>query len=108
MGKRDLCVATSGCAYAHNLGLLQHTYGDVPHPPASLPLVAYAPGVLPAPGWAPDYAPWPGGWAALPSPLDHMPDGIHPSPGGFRTIIDHTFAQGLTHVMDGLPWVTAP
>jgi len=102
--KRDFCVAMAGCEYAHNLGILQHTYGDYPHPPFTTPLISYDPGFLPAPGWAPSYEPWPGGFVDLPAPLDHMPDGIHPSPQGFRTIIDHTFAQGLSNLMDGNSW----
>lgn len=103
--RRAVAEARPRVHFAHNLGLLQHTFGDVPHPPFPVPLVAYEPGVLPAPGWAPQYDPFPGGSPLFPAPLDHMPDGLHPTPVGFRTLMDHVIAQGLGGLFEGRGWV---
>ena len=53
---------------APNMGLLQWTYGDVPHPPLPAPLVAYAPHTVPKPGGPPAYQPLPGGLPPIPAP----------------------------------------
>ncbi|MCB9727048.1 MAG: hypothetical protein H6746_01060 [Deltaproteobacteria bacterium] len=106
--KLGIAQANSRVHYAHNLGLLQWTFGDVPHPPFFLPPVAYGPGAVPAPGVWPTYTPFPGGLVQLPGPLDYLPDGIHPSLEGFRVIIDHTFAQGLEALMLHEPWGPSP
>lgn len=74
--KRDLALEIEGCAYIHNLGLMQHHFG--------------APPGAPKPGGPPDYAPFPGGAPAMPMPdaaftpvniagKEYPGDGIHPN-----------------------------
>ncbi len=108
LGNRKLEIANqvNGCYYAHNYGVLQYTFGDRPHPPFSLPLFEYPPGYVPAPGIAPDYTPFPGGLYQIPSPLDQIPDGIHPSEEGFSAIMNHVFDQGMENLLLGNDWVT--
>jgi len=109
--RRKLTIARTNkqVAYAHNFGILQYTYGDKIHPPFPVPnpltgFPPYPPKKAPKPGFAPAYHPFPGGFITYPAPLDVMPDGIHPSPKGFRTIIDNTLAQGLSNWLKGKPW----
>jgi hypothetical protein len=107
--KLEIAQDTDHVWYAHNLGLLQHTYGDTMHFPFSIPnplvgLPEYGPGVLPAPGVAPTYFPFPGGWSAYPAPVDHLPDGVHPDAAGFRLVADHLLDQGLSALLDGQGW----
>ncbi|MCC6159100.1 MAG: hypothetical protein IT350_13715 [Deltaproteobacteria bacterium] len=91
--------------YAHNFGWLQYAVGDVPHPPFLLPLFPYDPATVPAPGTAATgYLPFPGGNFLLPGPLDWIPDGVHPTAGGFRLLFEHTMDQGLENLMNGQPW----
>jgi hypothetical protein len=103
LGVRQWMVAgqNPGTVYAHNMGLLQHLFGDGIHPPFPVPnplpvygCLPYSPGDKPAPGKAPGYQPFPGGDVNCPAPLDVMPDGIHPSPQGFRMIVENTLDQG--------------
>ncbi len=107
LGLRKLEIANQvdGCYYAHNFGVLQYTFGDRPHPPYSLPLFEYPPGYVPAPGIAPDYTPFPGGLYQIPSPLDQIPDGIHPNEEGFTAIMNHVFDQGMENLLSGYDWV---
>jgi hypothetical protein len=96
--ERDVATATGDMIYAHNMGLLQHTYGDYFHPPFICPnpvmgCPEYGPGQAPKPGPAPGYNPFPGGWYTYPSPVDYVPDGVHPSYDGFRAIIDNSLDQ---------------
>ena len=98
--QREVAEQRANVVYAHNYGLLQHVYGDTIHPPFGIPnpfagLPEYPPGLAPKPGPYPTYLPFPGGLIAYPAPLDQMPDGIHPSAEGFRTLIDHTLDQVL-------------
>jgi len=106
LGQRKLDIArrTPGCFFAHNRGVLQNRFGDCPHPPFLAPLACYAAGFAPLPGYAPAFTPFPGGIVAYPSPLDYIPDGVHPSPAGFRAVLDSTFAQGLSSLVEGRPW----
>lgn len=106
LGRRKLSIAqrTPNCEYAHNFGLLQYRFGDNIHPPFLLPPAPYAPGAVPFPGVAPAYTPFPGGLTQLPGPLDYLPDGIHPSEVGFRAIIDNSFDQGLSNLVEKRPW----
>jgi len=106
---RDVALATPGMVYAHNIGLLQHTFGDYYHFPFLCPAPAlgfpeYGPGVAPKPGPAPGYNPFPGGWFTYPSPVDHIPDGIHPDYAGFRAIIENSLDQGPANWIEGKPW----
>ena len=96
---RDVAAAIPGVYYAHNMGLLQYTYGDYFHPPFLCPnpiggCPEYAPGAVPKPGPALGFDPFPGGWFTTPSPIDYLPDGVHPSFAGFRTIIENSLDQG--------------
>ncbi|TNE49498.1 MAG: hypothetical protein EP343_11640 [Deltaproteobacteria bacterium] len=106
--KRLIANQTPNVRYAHNFGILQHTYGDKAHPPFPVPNPLthppYQPGVAPKPGIYPSYHPFPGGLINYPAPLDVMPDGIHPSHKGFRTIIDYTLSQGLQRWLQGKSW----
>jgi len=101
LDKRRLAIAAkrTNVHFANNLGILQHTYGDKVHATHPIPNLsaqpAYKPGAAPKPGWAPAYKPMPGGFTTYPAPLDHMPDGLHPTTKAFRTIIDHTLDQGM-------------
>lgn len=108
IGRRQRAVADESpqVFYTHNYGILQHTYGDTIHPPFSIPnpltgLPEYPPGFAPAPGGPPTFEPFPGGLIDYPAPLDYMPDGIHPSPEGFRTIIDNVLHQRLARTLEG-------
>ncbi len=103
--KLEISNQVTSCYYAHNYGVLQYTFGDRPHPPFNLPLFEYSPGYVPAPGVAPDYTPFPGGLYQIPSPLDQIPDGIHPSEEGFTAIMNHVFDQGMENVLLGNDWV---
>ena len=94
--QRDLASGMSNTVYAHNLGTLQHVFGD--------PLFGYGPGEAPRPGPAPAYDPFPGGWYTYPSPAAHIPDGIHPDPAGFRALIENTLDQGMAAWIEGRPW----
>ncbi len=96
MRGRDVAAAAPNMVYAHNMGLLQYTFGD--------PMFGYGPGVAPKPGPAPAYNPFPGGWFTYPSPLAHIPDGIHPDYAGFRAIIENTLDQGPAAWIGGTPW----
>ena len=96
--RKEVGQGTPNVIFAHNLGILQHTYGDTIHPPFTIPnpllgFPEYGPGEAPKPGPAPGYAPFPGGWPAYPAPLVYMPDGIPPSPPGLATIISNTLDQ---------------
>lgn len=106
--KRLIANQTPNVRYAHNFGILQHTYGDKAHPPFPVPNPLthppYQPGAAPKPGIYPSYHPFPGGLIDYPAPLDVMPDGIHPSHKGFRTIIDYTLSQGLERWLQGKRW----
>lgn len=106
--KRKIADTTPNVKYAHHFGILQHTYGDKAHPPFPVPNPLthppYKPGVAPKPGIAPTYHPYPGGLLDYPAPLDVMPDGIHPSSKGFRTIVDYTLSQGLGRWLQGKAW----
>jgi len=93
---RAVGEATTGMVYAHNMGLMQHVFGDS--------LFGYGPGAAPRPGPAPAYAPFPGGWWTHPSPADHIPDGIHPDYAGFRAIIENSLDQGPAAFIEGRPW----
>ena len=93
---RDAAAATDGMLYAHNMGLLQHTFGDG--------LFGYGPGVAPKPGPAPTYDPFPGGWYTYPSPAAHIPDGVHPDYDGFRALIENSLDQGPAAWIEGRPW----
>lgn len=105
--KLDIAQSRARVEYAHNFGILQRTYGDTTHPPFLLPPLPYDPGVAPRGGYASEgYEPFPGGAIFYPSPLDRIPDGIHPTADGFRVIIDNTFTQGLENILDQLPWAT--
>ncbi len=73
--KRALIAGLPGVHYAHNFGILQHTVGDVPHPPFLLPPIAYAPGTVPKPGGPPAYSPFPGGLKQLPDRSTTSPTG---------------------------------
>jgi hypothetical protein len=103
--QRDAAAAGANRLYAHNMGLLQHVFGDHAHPPflcPGLPVCPeYPPEAAPMPGPAPGYVPFPGGWWTYPSPLDHIPDGIHPDAAGFRAIIDNTLDQGAGAWIEG-------
>ncbi|MBM4371882.1 MAG: hypothetical protein FJ098_09520 [Deltaproteobacteria bacterium] len=95
---RDVALATPDMVYGHNMGILQYTFGDYVHLPFLCPLPAlgfpeYGPGQVPKPGPAPGYTPFPGGWFTYPSPLDHIPDGIHPDYAGYRAIIENSLDQ---------------
>lgn len=107
LGMRKLGIENQvqSCYYAHNFGVLQYTFGDRPHPPFSLPLLEYPPANVPKPGVAPDYTPFPGGLYQIPSPLDQIPDGIHPNDEGFTAIMNHVFDQGLQNLLEGKNWV---
>ncbi len=109
--KRRLKIAdtATNVYFAHNLGLLQHVFGDGVHPPFSIPnpqtgQPAYKPGVAPKPGTAPSYKPLPGGFVTYPAPLDRMPDGIHPDKKGFDALVKHTFDQGLQKLLQTGNW----
>ena len=106
LGARRMALAQrfEGCHYAHNFGVLQYTFGDTIHPPFSLPLFDYPPGYVPAPGIAPNYNPYPGGFYQIPSPLNHIPDGIHPDEEGFTAIMNHVFDQGLESLIRERTW----
>lgn len=96
--QQAVCEDRWQAIYAHNYGLMQHTYGDTIHVPFSIPnpftgYPEYDPGVAPAPGTYPDYTPFPGGFYTYPAPLDQMPDGIHPTSEAFRVLVDHTLEQ---------------
>ena len=93
---RAVGETTPNMVYAHNMGLMQHVFGD--------PLFGYGPGAAPRPGPAPGYAPFPGGWWTHPSPAGHIPDGIHPDYAGFRALIEHTLDQGPAAFIEGRPW----
>ena len=106
---RDVAGATPNMVYAHNIGILQHTFGDYFHPPFLCPnpvagCPEYGPGSAPKPGPAPGYDPFPGGWYTYPSPLDYIPDGIHPNYDGFRAIIENSLDQGPAVWIEGNPW----
>jgi len=92
---RSVAASTPDMIYAHNMGLLQYTFGD--------PLFGYPPGAAPKPGPAPTYDPFPGGWFTHPSPAGFIPDGIHPSYDGFRAIIENSLDQGATTWIEGTP-----
>ncbi len=103
---RDVALATPNMLYAHNMGILQHTYGDYFHPPFLCPnpvlgCPEYGPGQAPKPGPAPAYDPFPGGWYTYPSPVDYVPDGVHPNHDGFRTIIENSLDQVPTEWFEG-------
>lgn len=90
--------------WVHNFGLLQHLHGDTIHPPFPCPnpytgYPEYPPGFAPKPGGPPSYWPLPGGLIDYPAPLDWMPDGIHPSPGGFDDITDNILEQALEDLL---------
>ncbi len=107
MGQRELAESATRPRfhYAHNFGWLQYAVGDVPHPPFLLPFFSYGPGSVPAPGTAATgYFPFPGGIYLLPGPLDWIPDGVHPTAGGFRLLFEHTMDQGLENLMNRQPW----
>lgn len=84
--KRKLMAAYPDCGYVQNFGLLQYTYGngDVIKPGAVCP-----------PGKAPDYEPFPGGDIRYPSGTEAMPDGVHPVPRAYITIVENCFSQFL-------------
>lgn len=94
--QRNVAANAPNIVYAHNMGLMQHIFGD--------PMFGYGPGAAPKPGQAPTYDPFPGGWFTYPSPLGHIPDGIHPDYEGFRAIIENTLDQGAAAWIEGLPW----
>lgn len=101
---RDAALAMPDTIYAHSMGLCQHTFGDYFHPPFLCPnpvagCPEYGPGQAPKPGPAPGYNPFPGGWYTYPGPLDHVPDGIHLDPAGYRAIADNALDQG------GAAWI---
>ncbi len=96
MRGRNVAQGTQNVVYAHNMGLIQHTFGDA--------MFGYGPGAAPKPGPAPTYDPFPVGWFAYPSPLAHIPDGIHPDYAGFRAIIENTLDQGPAAWIEGKPW----
>ncbi|MFH1531431.1 MAG: hypothetical protein ABIK09_11950 [Pseudomonadota bacterium] len=103
---RDVAAATPNMLYGHNMGLLQHTFGDTFHPPFLCPnpvfgCPEYGPGAAPKPGPAPGYSPFPGGWYTYPSPVDFIPDGVHPNYDGFRAIIENTLDQGAGAWIEG-------
>ena len=103
---RDVALATPDMIYAHNMGLCQHTFGDYFHPPFLCPNPAfgcpeYGPGQAPFPGPATSYNPFPGGWYTYPGPLDHVPDGIHLSPAGYRAVADNSLDQGAADWIEG-------
>jgi hypothetical protein len=103
---RDVSLGTPNMLYAHNMGLLQHTFGDYFHPLFLCPnpvfgCPEYGPGEAPAPGPAPGYDPFPGGWYSYPSPVDYIPDGIHPNYDGFRVIFENTLDQGAAAWVEG-------
>ncbi len=96
--KRDIALGTEGCAYIHNLGLLQYHFQDPPD--------------APQPGGPPDYTPFPGGNPALPMPnaafstvtfggKDYPGDGIHPNDEAhlvmLRNAIVACYADVLRH-----------
>jgi hypothetical protein len=101
---RQVAASVPDMIYAHNIGILQYTFGDTPHFPFPCPGVgfpAYGPGVVPKPGPAPGYDPFPGGWFTYPSPVEHIPDGIHPDYAGFRAIIENSLDQGAAAWIEG-------
>jgi len=93
---RDVATATQDMGYAHNMGILQYTFGD--------PMFGYGPGEAPKPGPAPGYNPFPGGWYTHPSPLAYIPDGIHPNYDGFRVIMENSLDQGPAAWIEGQVW----
>jgi len=106
---RNVVSANPGMVYAHNMGVLQYTFGDTFHFPLLCPAPAlgfpeYGPGVVPKPGPAPGYNPFPGGWYTYPSPVEHIPDGIHPDYDGFRAIMENSLDQGAAAWIEGKPW----
>ena len=106
LGERKLALANTNenVHYAHNYGIMQWTFGDTVHLPFLLPPIAYDPHVVPKPGTSPNYIPMPGGTVEVPGPLDHLPDGIHPTAEGFYTIMEHSFSQGVLQLIEGDPW----
>jgi hypothetical protein len=105
---RAVAASVPNMVYAHNMGILQYTFGDHFNPllPCPFPPIfpEYGPGEVPKPGPAPGYDPFPGGWWAYPSPADHIPDGLHPDYAGFRTIIENSLDQGPAAWIEGKPW----
>lgn len=101
---RQVAASVPDMIYAHNIGIMQYTFGDTPHFPFPCPgfgFPAYGPGVVPKPGPAPGYDPFPGGWFTYPSPVEHIPDGIHPDYAGFRAIIENSLDQGAAAWIEG-------
>ena len=106
--ERDVAAAFDNTVYAHNMGLLQHTFGDYFHPPFLCPnpvvgCPEYGAGAAPKPGPAPGYDPFPGGWYTYPSPIDYIPDGVHPNYDGFRAIVENSLDQGAADWIEGVP-----
>jgi len=105
--KRGIAAARARCEYAHNFGVLQHTYGDTqriyPFEPWVVP--AYDAGHFPAPGGAPAYDPFPGGEVVFPAPDPVHFDGLHPEDWAFETIIENVLVQGLSHLLAGHGWL---
>lgn len=84
--KQKLIAAYPDCGYVQNFGLLQYTFGNGD---------VIKPGSVCPPGKAPDYEPFPGGDIRYPSGTDAMPDGVHPVPRAYITIVENCFAQFL-------------
>ena len=108
MARRKLAIArrTEGVEYAHNLGLLQHRWGDAQRAYPIEPFVvpAYEPGFFPAPGVAPAYDPLPGGNIAFPGPDAALFDGLHLTDEAMRVLVDHVLDQGLAAALRGEGW----
>jgi len=91
-GRARLALARRkpGLDYAHNLGLMQATFGIKPD---------VTPGALSLPGGPPDYEPFPGGDPTRASPRAEFRDPAHLSEAGYRVLVER--AADLFYV----PWL---